>query len=63
MSEKVGLAKGVIALFAQRKAWVRQIFVAGLAGATAWQVGDLLVKNGGVVAAIVCALSLSLIHI
>ncbi|MSZ91517.1 MAG: hypothetical protein F2576_06995 [Actinobacteria bacterium] len=47
-----------MSLFAQRKAWVRQIFVAGLAGATAWQVGDLLVKNGGVVAAIVCALSI-----
>ena len=58
MSEKVGLLKRVISLFAQRKAWVRQIFVAGLAGATAWQVGDLLVKNGGVVAAIVCALSI-----
>jgi len=58
MSENVGLVKGVIALFAQRKAWVRQIFVAGLAGATAWQVGDLLVKNGGVVAAIVCTLSI-----
>ncbi len=58
MSEKVGIVKGVIALFSQRKAWVRQIFVAGLAGATAWQVGDLLVKNGGVVAAIVCTLSI-----
>ena len=58
MSENVGFAKGVIALFSQRKSWVRQIFVAGLAGATAWQVGDLLVKNGGVVAAIVCTLSI-----
>ena len=58
MSEKVGIVKGVIALFSQRKSWVRQIFVAGLAGATAWQVGDLLVKNGGLVAAIVCALSI-----
>ena len=45
-------------LFADRRAWVRQIFVAGLAGAVAWQVGDLLIKDGGVVAAIVCTLSI-----
>lgn len=47
-----------MALFSERKTWVRQIAVAGLAGATAWQVGDVLIKNGGVVAAIVCALSI-----
>jgi len=58
MGENVGIAKRVISLFAQRKPWVRQIVIAGLAGATAWQVGDLLVKNGGVVAAIVCTLSI-----
>ncbi|MDP1850895.1 MAG: FUSC family protein [Candidatus Planktophila sp.] len=58
MDEKSGLIRRVIALFSQRKTWVRQITVAGLAGATAWQVGDLLIKNGGVVAAIVCALSI-----
>ena len=58
MDEKVGLMRRVIALFSERKPWVRQIAVAGLAGATAWQVGDVLIKNGGVVAAIVCALSI-----
>ena len=47
-----------IKLFADRKVWVRQIFVAGLAGAVAWQVGDLLIEDGGVVAAIVCSLSI-----
>jgi hypothetical protein len=45
-------------LFADRRAWVRQILVAGLAGATAWQVGDLLIEDGGVVAAIICTLSI-----
>lgn len=45
-------------LFADRRVWVRQIVVAALAGATAWQVGDLLNSNGGVVAAIVCSLSI-----
>ncbi len=58
MDKKSGLMRRVIALFSERKTWVRQITVAGLAGATAWQVGDLLIKNGGVVAAIVCALSI-----
>ena len=47
-----------IKLFADRKVWVRQILVAGLAGAVAWQVGDLLIEDGGVVAAIVCTLSI-----
>lgn len=32
--------------------------MAGFAGALAWQIGDVLVKNGGVVAAIVCTLSI-----
>ena len=45
-------------LFADRRVWVRQILVAGLAGATAWQVGDLLIEDGGVVAAIICTLSI-----
>lgn len=58
MSRNKGLVRRVTSLFTQRQTWVRQIAVAGLAGATAWQVGDLLVKNGGVVAAIVCALSI-----
>jgi hypothetical protein len=58
MNEKAGLMRRVVAFFSERKAWLRQITVAGLAGAIAWQVGDLLIKNGGVVAAIVCALSI-----
>jgi uncharacterized membrane protein YccC len=45
-------------LFKNRKNWVRQIFVAGLAGGVSWFVGDLLIENGGVVAAIVCTLSI-----
>lgn len=57
MSKVSGLVKRVISLFTERRTWVRQIVVAGLAGATAWQVGGLLVPNGGVVAAIVCVLS------
>jgi len=47
-----------IGLFANRRTWVRQIFVAAAASATAWVIGDNLVLNGGVVAAIVCALSI-----
>lgn len=58
MNKKAGLIRRAIALFSERKAWIRQIAVAGLAGATAWQVGGLLIKNGGTVAAIVCALSI-----
>jgi|UniRef100_UPI00404B0A75 hypothetical protein len=50
--------KKIKKLFADRRVWVRQILVAGLAGATAWQVGDLLIENGGVVAAIICTLSI-----
>ena len=45
-------------LFTDRQAWVRQIVVASIASAIAWQVGDLVLKNGGVVAAIICALSI-----
>jgi hypothetical protein len=37
---------------------VRQITVAAVASATAWVIGDNLVLNGGLVAAIVCALSI-----
>ena len=47
-----------IGLFTNRRTWVRQIFVAAIASATAWVIGDNLVFNGGVVAAIVCALSI-----
>jgi len=45
-------------LFKNRKNWVRQIGVAGLAGGVSWFVGDLLIEGGGVVAAIVCTLSI-----
>jgi len=45
-------------LFSNRRSWVRQITVAAIASATAWVVGDNLVFNGGLVAAIVCALSI-----
>ncbi len=45
-------------LFTDRHIWVRQILVAGIAGAMAWLVGDVLVLNGGLVAAIVCTLSI-----
>jgi uncharacterized membrane protein YccC len=48
----------IIDLFKNRKNWVRQILVAGLAGGVAWFVGDLLIEGGGVVAAIVCTLSI-----
>lgn len=50
--------KKFINLFRHRKNWVRQIFVAGLAGGVSWFVGDLLINNGGVVAAIVSTLSI-----
>ncbi|MDA3030324.1 MAG: aromatic acid exporter family protein [Actinomycetota bacterium] len=45
-------------LFSNRRSWVRQITVAAVASATAWVVGDNLVFKGGLVAAIVCALSI-----
>jgi len=48
----------VIKLFTDRKVWVRQIAVASAASATAWLLGDTFIKSGGVVAAIVCALSI-----
>jgi uncharacterized membrane protein YgaE (UPF0421/DUF939 family) len=51
------LFKWFINLFANRRNWVRQITVAAIASATAWVVGDALVFEGGVVAAIMCALS------
>ncbi len=47
-----------IKLFTNRRTWVRQIVVASLASTTAWLIGDALVFNGGLVAAIVCALSI-----
>ena len=47
-----------INLFKNRRHWVRQILVAGVAGGVAWFIGDLLIENGGVVAAIVSTLSI-----
>ena len=52
------MLRRIVKLFTDRKIWVRQIFVAGVSGAVAWFVGDLLVPNGGVVAAIVSTLSI-----
>lgn len=48
----------ILGPFMKRKYWLRQISVAGFAGATAWLVGDQLVTKGGLVAAIVCTLSI-----
>lgn len=44
--------------FIKRKYWLRQISIAGIAGATAWLIGDQLIVKGGLVAAIVCTLSI-----
>jgi uncharacterized membrane protein YccC len=52
------MLRKIIDLFKNRKNWVRQILVAGLAGGVSWFVGDLLIQDGGVVAAIVCTLSI-----
>ena len=50
--------KSFINLFRNRKNWVRQIIVAGISGGVSWFVGDQLINNGGVVAAIVSTLSI-----
>ena len=42
----------------KRKSWIRQILVAAIASAFAWFLGDTLVNNGGLVAAIICSLSI-----
>jgi len=52
------LVRRVRKLFADRKTWVRLIVVSAIASGVAWQLGDLLIKDGGVVAAIICALSI-----
>ena len=52
------LYRRTIKLFTDRKDWVRQISVTALASGTAWLLGDTFIKSGGVVAAIVCALSI-----
>jgi len=48
----------VIALFTNRKIWVRQIVVASLAAGAAWLIGEQAFNGGGLVAAIVCSLSI-----
>jgi uncharacterized membrane protein YccC len=52
------LFKKVKKLFTDRRTWVRLIVVTSVASGVAWQLGDLLVNGGGVVAAIICALSI-----
>jgi hypothetical protein len=47
----------LIHLFSDRRAWVQQVIVTATAAATAWQVGDLVHKNGGLVAAIAASLT------
>ena len=51
-------AERVIKLFTDRRIWVRQVSVTGIAASSAWAIGDLAFKNGGLVAAIVCSLSI-----
>ena len=48
----------IVALFTDRQVWVRQVAVGAIAAGVAWQVGDLVIKDGGVVAAIICSLSI-----
>ena len=52
------LVNRVLKLFTDRKTWVRLILVSAIASGVAWKLGDSLIKNGGVVAAIICALSI-----
>ena len=47
-----------IALFTNRKIWVRQIVVASIAAGAAWLIGEQAFDGGGLVAAIVCSLSI-----
>jgi hypothetical protein len=58
MRKLVKLVKRVRKLFADRKSWVRLIVVSAVASGVAWQLGDLFINDGGVVAAIICALSI-----
>lgn len=51
------VGKRFLKLFTDRAVWVRQITVTAAAAALAWVVGDLLIVNGGLVAAIVASLS------
>lgn len=47
----------IVKLFTDRVVWVRQIMVTAIAAAVAWLLGDLLILDGGLVAAIVASLS------
>lgn len=42
----------------KRKNWIRQTLVAAFAAGVAWYVGNRIISNGGLVAAIVCVLSI-----
>ena len=44
--------------FVKRRYWIRQILVTSIAAAVAWFIGDKLISKGGLVAAIVCVLSI-----
>ena len=48
----------IIELFTNRKIWVRQIVVASIAAGAAWLIGAQAFTGGGLVAAIVCSLSI-----
>ena len=43
--------------FVVRWYWIQQVLVTAIAAGVSWQVGDLILKNGGVVAAIVASLT------
>ena len=47
----------IVALFTNRITWVRQILVGSFAAGSAWFIGEQAFDGGGLVAAIVCSLS------
>ena len=49
--------KSLVTLVVSRRPWVQKTLVTALASGVAWEVGDLVVANGGLVAAIAAALS------
>lgn len=49
--------KKYIEPFTKRKAWIQRIIVTALAASIAWQIGNRLLPNGGLVAAIVATLT------
>jgi len=48
----------IVALFTTRITWVRQILVGSIASGSAWFIGEQAFEGGGLVAAIVCSLSI-----